>query len=425
MSKKLDLGKLLLGVATAATQIEGGDRNNSWYSWAERKNHIKDNSSPLRANDHWNRFREDIALMKEMKISIYRFGLEWSRIEPEKHIFSKEAIKHYKEEIELLKKNGIQPLVTLHHFSNPLWFENMGGFENPASIELFTEYVAYTVKELGSDVSEWITINEPNIYTVNGYFFGMWPPGKKRFSSLRTVYTNLAACHIKSYKIIHDIYDENDFGQVKVGFANYLRVFVPYSKTNLLHVLTAKFFDKAFQESLSDAFCLGKVSFPVKKSSAYKFEKGRYFDFIGINYYSRGACRFFKDTTFENTEKNDLGWEIYPKGISFFAERMFRKYNAPIYITENGTCDKDDKIRAKYIYSHLKELIDSGLPVERYYHWTFIDNFEWAEGEEARFGLVALDFETQKRTIRESGRFYTEIIENNGVTDEMYNKYVH
>ncbi len=417
---------MLLGTATAATQIEGGDTNNSWYEWAV-KGGVKDGSNPVKANNHYELYKADIELMAKMKMQIYRMGLEWSRIEPGRGSFNQSAIDHYREELMFLKRKGIKVLVTLHHFTNPLWFEQMGAFTHPESPGIFLEYVRYCVTALGDLVDEWITINEPNVYTVNGYFFGSWPPGDKgKFSSVQKVYTNLSVCHILSYKEIHRIQRENGIEGVKISFANHLRVFKAYNWWNPFHQLSSLFFNLAFQKNLTKTCMTGIPCFPVRKKEflSHGITRGRYYDFIGINYYTRGAVRFMKESFFPGKKYNDLGWELYPEGIVKLARELYTTYHAPIYITENGTCDKEDAFRSKYIYDHIKLLCESGLPVERYYYWTFIDNFEWAEGEKAPFGLVELDWETQKRTVRNSGEFYTELIENSGVTEEMYNTYI-
>ena len=422
---------LLLGTATAATQIEGGDTNNSWYDWALVPGHVADGTSPLRADDHYNRVDEDIALMKSLNLQIYRFGVEWSRIEPERGQFNSEAIGHYRDELKKLRDNGIQPLVTLHHFTNPRWFENMGAFENPESPELFSNFVRYTVEGLADFADEWITINEPNVYAVNGYFFGIWPPGKKNdLKALSAVYTNLAVSHIAAYRDIHRIREQKGFARnaTRVGFANHLRVFTPRCKWNPVHLLSAAFMRRAFQDSLTQASMTGKASWPVKKMPASvngtPIGCGRFYDFIGINYYSRDAVSAGKNGVFPSVPHNDLGWEIYPEGLRLLSESMYRRYKAPIYITENGTCDARDAFRSRFIYDHLKVVCESGLPIERYYHWSLMDNFEWAEGESGKFGLIAVDYETQKRTVRSSGEFYARIIQNRGVTDDMYKTFV-
>lgn len=411
---------MLLGVAACAAQIEGGDTNSNWNDWY-RKGNIKDGSDPARANDHYNRFREDADLMASLGIQTYRLGVEWSRIEPERGNYSEEALKHYREEILLMKKRGIHPLLTLHHFSNPMWFEDMGGFESVDAPKIFLGFVEKVVSFLGDIVNEYITINEPNVYAVMGYFYGQWPPGKKSYQSVKKVYRNLVICHINAYSSIHGIRKGMGYSDTKISFANHIRIFKPKCRFNLYHIICAKLMDKMFQSGLTKSLLLGKKSFPAGKIP--EIREGKYYDFIALNYYTRSTVSGFKDGVGKKVPVNDLGWEVHPEGIVESAKKLYEEYKAPIYITENGTCDNQDRFRCRYIYDHLKVLCESDLPVKRYYHWCFIDNFEWIEGESARFGLVFLDYNTQKRTVKKSGEFYREIILNRGVTDEMYDKY--
>ncbi len=409
---------LQLGCATAAAQIEGGDKNNSWYAWAQVAGRIKDGSSPIRANHHWELYRDDLRLMSELGIKHYRFGIEWSRIEPSEGVFDDSAMEHYRAEIALMIDLGIRPLVTLHHFSNPLWFEESGAFETKKCIPLFRRYVQYAVSHLQDLCTDFVTINEPNIYATNGYVYGTWPPGKKSISAAMKVMGNLALCHIHAYKDIHAIFGERD---IRVGFANHLRVFVPYGK-NPLYTLQARILAYLFQDAITKAMATGKFSFPIGIGTP--LGSGRYYDYIGINYYSRSAIRNFAEKVLPNRPLNDLGWDIYPEGLSILCKEQYMKYHAPIWITENGTCDKNDRFRTAYIYDHLRQITDENLPVERYYHWTFMDNFEWAEGEIAPFGLIQCNFDTQERTIRQSGRFYRDLIQNRRVSPEMIRRYL-
>ena len=396
---------ILLGAASAATQIEGGNLDHSWNYWAW-KGRIKDGSSPTRANDHFNRWREDVRLMRKMGLRCYRFGIEWARIEPIEGKFDNEAFEFYRELITELLNADIMPLLTLHHFTNPMWFEKKGAFERKENFMFFLRFIEVVIVRLGDLVSEYITINEPNVYAVHGYVFGAWPPGKKSVLSGLKIMKNMAVCHIEAYKAIHKIRKKLGYLDTKVGFANHVRVFDPKNINNPIHNIFASINKYFFQDKL------------WKKC-------GKYSDFIAINYYTRSKCEAkIGEVKPDNVPINDLGWEIYPHGIVRCALELYDSVQLPIYITENGTCDNTDAFRSRYVYEHLKELCESELPVERYYHWCFTDNFEWLEGESARFGLVHIDYETQKRTIKKSGRFYMDMIINSGVTEEMYKKYI-
>jgi beta-glucosidase len=412
---------LLLGAATAATQIEGGVCGHSWNDWYDR-GHITDKSNPARSNDHYRRWREDADLMASMGLQTYRFSIEWARICPKEDKVDEEAIAHYREEMAYLRDKGILLLLTLHHFTNPMWFEGKGGFTKTENIRYFIDFVALCIRSFGDLVSEYITINEPNVYAAYSYYFGTWPPGEKSFVRTFKVMSNLALCHIQAYELIHKMRREMGHQDTKVSFAIHLRAFDPKDPENPWHRLATKLVERFFQGAITEAMCYGSFKWPLKAPNPVK--KGEYCDFIAVNYYSRTSVSGIRDGTRENCPKNDLGWEIYPQGIIRCTKKMYDLIKRPVYITENGTCDNNDTFRSRYIYDHLMALCLSELPVERYYHWCFCDNFEWLEGESARFGLVHVDYESQKRTVKKSGNFFSEVIRAGGVTKEIYEKYV-
>lgn len=420
MKFKLKKG-LLLGSATAATQIEGGDENNNWARFAA-EGKVKDGSTPVRADDHYNRFREDIDIMADMGLQIYRFGIEWSRIEPRQGEYCAKAIAHYREEIQYMLSKGIKPLLTLHHFTNPLWFEEMGAFEHKQSPEIFLSLVKKVVESFGDLVSEYITINEPNVYVTNSLFWGYWPPEKKSMGALIRAFSNMTAAHVLAYRYIHEKRSEMGYNDTKVSFANHLRVFAPKNPKNLFHRVAASLSEYLFQGAITEAMMTGKCRFPVLRRMGVC--KGRYYDFIGLNYYSRSTVTGLADGVREDCFKNDLGWEIYHEGLIELSQKLHKRYGGEVYVTENGTCDNTDVFRARFIYDQLKLISETENPITRYYHWSFMDNFEWREGERERFGLVHVDYETQERTVKESGKLYSAIIRDNGVTDEIFDRYV-
>lgn len=412
---------LLLGTATAATQIEGGDKNNNWAIFAAQGK-VKDGTTPVRADDHYARFKEDIDLMAQMGLQIYRFGIEWSRVEPQQGVYSEEAIAHYREEIEYMLSKGIRPMLTLHHFTNPLWFEDMGAFEHKDSPEIFLSLVKKAVEAFGDLVGDYITINEPNVYCTNSLLFGEWPPEKKSLASVVNAFSNLTAAHIMAYGYIHEKRREMGFDNTVVSFANHLRVFEPKNKKKPLHCFYAWATEYLFQDAITTAMMTGKCRFPVLRRKGVK--KGKYYDFIGINYYTRSCISGFADGVRADCFKNDLGWEIYHDGLLELSERLYEKYHAPVFVTENGTCDNTDSFRPRFIYDQLKLISQQENHITRYYHWSFIDNFEWKEGESARFGIVHVDYETQERTVKNSGKLYASIIQNGGVTAEAFDAFV-
>ncbi|WMJ24036.1 family 1 glycosylhydrolase [Paludicola sp. MB14-C6] len=410
-----------LGVASAATQIEGGECGHNWNDWYHQGK-IKDQSNPARATDHYNLWQQDADLMSEMKIQFYRLGIEWARICPNEGEVDESVIAHYREELSYLESKGISVLLTIHHFTNPMWFEKKGGFLKKENMQYFLDFVALVVQSFGDLVSEYITINEPNVYATISYFFGDWPPGEKSFGKAIQIMSNMSVCHIKAYQLIHRMREDMGYHNSRVSFANHVRVFEPADNKNPWHRICTKLSERFFQGAITEAMCTGVFKWPLSKN--HEIAQGEYCDFIAINYYTRTAVTGFGDGTKQNAPTNDLGWEIYPEGIVRCSEKLYQVLKRPIYITENGTCDNEDSFRCKYIYEHLKAVAESSLPIERYYHWCFCDNFEWIEGESARFGLVHVNYETQERTIKNSGEFYSKVIAQGGVTDELYNQYV-
>lgn len=412
---------MLLGVASSATQVDGGDLDHTWNDWY-KKGHIKDGADPAAATGHWERWREDVMLMHKMGIQTYRFSVEWARVEPREGVYDDEAIAHVKEELMLLLGLGIKPLVTLHHFTNPMWFEEKGGWGKYENVRYFLMYVEKIIRSIGHLASEYITINEPNVYALNGYLAGAWPPGEKNLGAAWNVVSNMATAHIKAYRLIHDMRRGMGFRDTKVSFANHLRVFAPKNKMNLLHRANAAEAERLFQGSMTLAMATGEFKRPMRNNG--RDRRGAYCDFHALNYYSRSTISALGNGTSVNCYKNDLGWEIYPQGIVECCKKLLDIAPLPVYITENGTCDLSDSFRSRFIYEHLRALCQTKLPVKRYYHWCFNDNFEWLEGNYARFGIVHTDFETMERTVKRSGEFYSKIIQNRGVTEEMYDEYV-
>ena len=411
----------LLGVSSAAAQIEGGEVGSNWNDWYHR-GYIKDGSDPAVADDHWSRWKEDCDLMAAMGMRVCRLGLEWARLVPERGKPSQEVIRHYREELSYLRDRDIRPLVTIHHFSNPMWFEEKGAFAKRENLEDFLDFVRLCGESFGDLVGDWITINEPNVYATNGYCFGLWPPGRKSYLQTFHVMENMAYCHIRAYGMLHEIRADMGYTDTFVGFANHVRVFDPKNPKNPLHRLLARLAEWLFQGALTLAMGTGRFRLPLR--NRWHVKPGEYCDFNGVNYYTRSTVSGLADGVREGSPCNDLNWEIYPEGLVRCAEKLQKVLPRPLWVTENGTCDNDDHFRAKYIYDHLAAICASGLPFERYYHWCFCDNFEWLEGYSARFGLVHIDYETQKRTVKRSGEFYAGMIAAGGVTEEAFAEYV-
>lgn len=421
---------LLLGSATAPTQIEGGDTNCNWYAWS-LAGRVGQGESSLGGADHWKRWREDVELLAGLGQQCYRMGLEWSRLEPRPGEWSADGLAHYREEIGLLRQRGIVPLVTLHHFSCPQWFQERGGWLAPDAVDCFLRYVTYAVSQLGDLVAEWCTINEPNVFANDSYMDGKYPPGGQGdIGAYFKVARNLILAHLRAYRAIHRIRQEQGHAATqptRVGFAHHLAVFEPAGRHPLAR-LGCALQDYLFHTIFFRGFVEGRLVFPLGHGQPEG--PGIFCDYLGINYYSRhlfrrswNPAKLFAtpgtDPTLPPEALNDLGWEIYPPGLYQVARRAWDRYHLPVWITENGIPDAADGQRSRFIAEHLwqlRRLAGEGVAVERYYHWSFLDNLEWNDGYGPRFGLVEVDYRTMDRHVRPSARYYAAICKSRRVS---------
>lgn len=412
MEKYIFPDGFLWGSSTSAFQVEGECTNHDFYEWA-LKGRIEDNTNPADAVYHYKKYKEDIALLKEMNHNTARIGIEWARIEPEEGVFDRGALEHYRDELIAMHQEGISAMVTLHHFANPLWLSRKGGWENLEAIKHFTRYAEFAVSSLGDLIDFYITINEPTVLAHQGYFEGKFPPGKKNFFLMKKVNSILADAHISVYGLIHSIHKSKGWKEPKVGIAKHMRNFDPKNPDSLLDRLSSSYASRLINHEY-----LNKVL----KTSPLK-ERAGTLDFFGLNYYTGDLIKFpFKTYNRGELEKNILGWDIYPEGFYKMLMEVWNRYRLPIYVTENGTCDENDELRPDFIKQHviaMHKAIADGADIRGYYHWSTLDNFELAEGLSKRFGLIHVDHESQdkKRTIKKSGRYYADIIKNNGILD--------
>ncbi len=410
----------LWGTATAAHQVEGANRNNDWWEWEHLGGKIADGTTSGAACDQYNRYRHDFDLIKEFGHNAHRFSIEWSRIEPKKGVYSAAEIGHYRRMLEALRERGIEPMVTLHHFTNPLWLSREGGWENPQVVEHFTRYAKVVAAELGSLIRFWNTINEPTVYAYMSYADGIWPPGKKRLRSAAIVLTNMLRAHALAYHIIH----ETSLGQgCSVGIAKHIRIFDPLRPNHWGDKALARLSDFIFNWWFLDAIETGRLAWPIGIGQKVQLLAATH-DFIGLNYYTREMVRFnllkpqalFREGfTRPGSATNDMGWEIYPPGL-YRALMRLKHYDKPIYITENGIPAVDDSLRQNYLRDHLIQThraVRDGADVRGYFHWSLLDNFEWESGLTPRFGLIEVDYKTQKRSPRPSAWIYSKVAAQN------------
>ncbi|MDO8492176.1 MAG: glycoside hydrolase family 1 protein [bacterium] len=415
----------LWGAATSAHQVEGTN-NNDWTEW-EKKNALrlaseakskfghlpnwkdieKEATNPNNyisgiACDHYNRYQEDFDLAKSLGHNAHRFSIEWSRIEPEEGKFDEVAIEHYRDVIKALRERGIEPFVTLWHWTIPLWASKRGGWENKEIVEKFFKYADCLSREYKDLVKFWMPLNEPGTYVGMSYIQGAFPP-RRRFAlfTANRVFKNLMKAYRKSYKIIH-----RNIPGSQVGMSHYAVYMFPYKN---------RAWNK-FIVKILDYYRNWRFLNLVNDSN----------DFIGIQYYHTDNINFsplmngkwgFIDTKNKNSWITDMGWDIYPEGIYHLLKRA-GKYNKSIYITENGIADKKDLEREKFIKENLKwvkKALGEGVDIRGYFHWSLLDNFEWDKGFWPRFGLVEINRNTLERKIRPSALVYRDIIKKNSL----------
>ena len=310
--------------------------------------------------------------------------------------------------IDSLIAKGIEPMITLHHFSHPVWFEDLGGFYNRENIVHFQNYCKKLFPYFSSRVRKWCTVNEPDVFSIMGYHMGMFPPGQRSPVKAIRVMKNVMIAHGNVY---HELKQMSP--QSYIGLAKNVTIFDPYRRWNLLHWLTSFALNYIWNGAIISALKKGRmygVSVTQVKNSA---------DFIGLNYYTHVLTSPFLPQTTEidlpsrNHETvTEFGYPMYAEGLDR-ASKWLSKLNLPIEITENGVADKEDNLRPKHLKRHLwmiAKLIQEGIDIKSYYHWSLMDNFEWAEGYSMRFGLYHVDYETQTRTLRASGKAYQSII---------------
>lgn len=402
----------LWGVATSAFQLEGSPYAD-WTSWDSILSERPD------VTNHYTLYKEDLRLLKELGVNAYRFSVEWSRIQPRENSWDNEAVAHYQEVIDILIENNIEPIVTLHHFTHPLWFIKKYPWHEDASIEKFLIFAEKMVQTL-KGVRYWITFNEPYVLILAGYFEGCTPPGLRNVPLGLKSLKNILACHGKVYDIIH-----SKTPDAMVSIAHNMAALAPWSRWNPLDKLLSNSAKHFYNHSLLDAFITGTLSvkFPFKKAVEIPVPIKGKLDFFGVNYYTRIHMRFnpFKKMGVEMRHRDidgygltDMGWEIHPHGL----EKVLRyasKLNVPLIITENGIATHDCQKKIRFMKKHInvvERCIKDGIDVRGYFYWSLIDNYEWLQGMDTRFGLYKVDFETLRRMPTNAAAYYSYLIKS-------------
>jgi len=419
----------LWGTATASHQVEGNNTNNNWWAWEQEAGRIAQGHQSGLACDWWGgRWREDFDRAVEGGQNAHRLSIEWSRVQPEPGRWDEEALDRYRQMLRGLNERGLTPMVTLHHFTDPLWLAEQGGWENPLVVGYFEAYTRRVVEALREVASLWVTINEPNVLMAFAYLLGLWPPGKKGIAAAEKVMTNQVRAHAAAYRAIHSLQPAAQVG-IALNCTPMLparRWFTPdHMVANLQHRIFVDFFPRAISSGVLRLFGRRR-RVPEAKNTQ---------DYLGINYYTREYVAFdlLKPGNFfmrrfypPEAELSVTGHQANdPAGI-YAAIQWGAKFGLPMMITENGVEDPDDHLRPRYLAQHLHQVwraVNFNYPVKGYFHWTLVDNFEWERGWTQRFGLWELDLETQARRKRTSAGLYAEICRENGISSEMVARY--
>ncbi|MDQ2886739.1 MAG: family 1 glycosylhydrolase [Chloroflexota bacterium] len=426
----------LWGTASSSYQSEGGNTNNQWYRW-EQQGHILSGEQCGDASNWWEMAEQDFERAEQMENNALRLSLEWSRIEPSEGHWDTTALERYRAMLVDLRERHMTPVVTLHHFTDPLWFAERGGFAHEDNLRFFTRYVSYVVTALRDLCSFWVTINEPNVYAIQGYQLGVFPPGEQDPLRSLHVLRNLIAGHVEAFYTIRELQP-----QAQIGYCLHYRLLDPASPLSPLDRSVARLQESLFNWSALHASETGRFTFPSNMLLPVIPRAIGARDYHGVNYYTRDLVRFDPATPAEvfghrfvrpGAISSDPGLdesfgEIYPGGLYRILKTVYKRTrgNKPLYITENGVSDASDNRRPRALLEHLAmahRALREGIPLRGYFHWTLVDNFEWNNGWYVRFGLIELDPQTQQRIPRRSASMFGEICRANAITEAIVDRY--
>jgi beta-glucosidase len=375
------------GTAISSYQTEGNTFKADWWDW-ERHHPPQDNSQCGQACDFWNRYEFYIAKAAELGSRAFRFSLEWSRIQPTPDTWDEHALSQYSEIIQTIKSHQMEPVVTLWHFSLPLWFAQLGGWTKAHNRGYWNAYCEKIKDTLGKEVNYWLTLNEPSGYAANGYLTGLWPPGKHSPWNFLATMRHLILAHKNAYAILKTP-------------VNHISLSLNLSYDELVH--PKNWLERLFLIAWQHYSDWGFLSYVKNK-----------IDFLGINYYFHNQISLIPgQKRRRHLNKSDTDWDICPQGLYRVIKEAYQQCRQPIFITENGLADAYDSIRPSFIREHIQwlhEAYTQGLPIIGYLYWSLMDNVEWQRGKQPRFGLMAMDYENLMATPRPSYYFYQDII---------------
>ncbi len=398
------------GASVSSHQVEGGNHNQwsvwelqnakdlaktasdrlGWLpNWEQIKHQAEDSNNYISGDGvkHYTNYKEDFALLKKLNLNAFRFGIEWSRLEPEEGRWNEEAFRHYHQYIRQLKKMGVEPFMNVWHWTLPTWFAEKGGFSNRKNFVYWRRFVEKIAQEYSKELNYIITINEPNVYASFGYGAGLWPPGEKNWFKALYVGYNLVSAHRICYKIF-----KAEKPSLQIGIAHQLANIQAKRPHNIIDQIATK-----WMRYIWNWWFFNRIR---------KFQ-----DFVGFNYY-------FTDYYYYNRRDNpkvpinDLGWYMEPEGLYPLLLRAWAHYRKPIIVTENGVADEQDTYRQWWLQETIvamERAMSEGVQLSGYFHWSLLDNFEWAYGWWPKFGLVDVDRKNgMKRSVRASAKWYAE-----------------
>ncbi len=409
----------LFGCATAAHQVEGGNRND-WSRWEAQPGRIKDGSSAAAAVDHWSRWRSDLEELAARGQNAHRFSVEWSRVEPREGEFDRDALAHYAEVVRTCRALGMEPLVTLHHFTFPLWLADRGGATADCAPLRFARFAAACAEAFGAEVRWWVTINEPVVLATIGYLRGEWPPGDRSLPRTFAALRGLARMHAAAGLALRSVAAANR-REARVSVAHHVRGLLPADPSSPLDRAVAALPDFLFNRWWLRICRSGRLAPPVGWGQPVPGLAGS-LDYVGLNYYCddvlsfdirRPGELFARQAPKPGFPLSTFGWAIDPDGLRNALHLVARESGGlPVVVTENGVADDHDELRPGYIVGHLAAVhraMREGVDVRGYMHWTAWDNFEWAEGYSQRFGLWSVDRDILQRCPKPSAAVYEEI----------------
>ncbi len=432
------------GAASAAYQVEGspladGAGPTTWHAFVHRRGTIQDGSTGDVACDHYHRYREDAALARQLGLAAYRLSVGWARIFPEKGRVNQAGLDFYGRLVDSLLEQGVEPWVTVCHLEEPLWLAREGGFTNRQSVDHLLELGETLFRALGDRVTRWITVNEPTIHAVSGYFLGEFPPGKKlAFRGLFHCLHHMLLAHARLCGRW-----ESMGARGSIGLAHHAVWMTPADPGSARDVAAAAFMDSVANRTVLDALVRGSYPEEALSRVGRFFPKGFERDlgemrklgtYLGVNYYTRIRYRWSRFIPYSHAaEVQPAGvprsemWEISPEGMGASLRRLREEYgNPPVVITENGyplpeapgRDPLDDDERISYLRDHIAEVgraIGQGSDCRGFFHWSLMDNFEWNKGLRMRFGLLRTDFDTQARTWKKSAHWFKQLISRNWI----------